>query len=240
MALAHHKEQQARSKAVAPFACLTVDVEGIDGYSGPKPETGEYEFALTLLRISGALDRSRLVPIVFERASGRRVESLEDRLLRIIQDFATDDLVPRVSPTERRELEARAASVAASIADQAEADAIERNEATIAVRRATLERTFGHRIQRRRELMAEAQDEKIRRMRSGEITNLEAGLAKRIRELDSKRSVAVTRTPIGVGRLRIVSGQRGEVEAVQPDPRAEPDEVGGYPEPPNSYGVSPG
>ena len=107
---------------------------------------------LVLASVTGAQEQVRLLPIVFDRVTGRRVQVAEDRLLRIIQEHAVDTS-RAVTTDERAGLESRAMQIAASEADQIEAEAIERNEASIVVRRSTLERSFGHRIEKRKALL---------------------------------------------------------------------------------------
>ncbi len=185
-----------------PTACFRVDPNQFDQGAAPWPGVGTYRFVLFLLEVSGAQKQLRLVPIVFDDA-GHRAELVEGRLLHLIQGPATGDPAATMDTRERDELETLAGRAIAVIADQVEADAVTRNAGSIAVRRATLERTYNHRIRKRQELLAAASDDRIRRLRTGEISNLQRELVYKVADLESKRSVAVQRSTIGAGRLVI-------------------------------------
>ena len=70
-----------------------------------------------------------------------------------------------------------------------EIEELERGQqaARVAVRKATLERTYGARIDRAGERLAGATDERIRRMHAGRLRNLQAELQQQIGELDATR-----------------------------------------------------
>ena len=72
---------------------------------------------------------------------------------------------------------------------RSEAEELERGQqaARVAVRKATLERTYGARIDRADERLAGATDERIRRMHAGRLRNLQAELRQQIGELDATR-----------------------------------------------------
>ena len=85
-------------------------------------------------------------------------------------------------------------------------------------------------------MLQRATDERIRRMRSGEIANLEADLSRRLEQLDSRRAVAVTSAPIGSGRLRIVETPAATQPAIaEPEDEAVVEVVGPYEEPPTVF-----
>jgi hypothetical protein len=103
------------------------------------------------------------------------------------------------------------------------------------VRRATLERTYGHRLQKRRALLATSQNESISRLHVGTIRNLQLSLASKLEELESRRRVSVGLTPIAAGRITFVSPERPLAVRETPPP---PDDGSGpaedtdiYPEP---------
>ena len=187
-----------------PFVSLRASPIG-DPEADPMP-TGEYEFMLFLLELGGASSQVRLVPVAFDE-TGRRCPPIEDQLLRVIQETARDDSALELNESQREELDVRGRRAVASVADQLQADAIDRNGAALAVRKATLERTFGHRIRHRRAQLSHAQDERIRRMFAGALSNLEADFARRLTELEQGRRVSVSTKPIGAGRLRIAEAE---------------------------------
>ena len=72
---------------------------------------------------------------------------------------------------------------------RSEAEELERGQqaARVAVRKATLERTYGARVERAGERLASATDERIVRMYEGRLRNLRAELQQQIGELDTTR-----------------------------------------------------
>jgi hypothetical protein len=124
--------------------------------------------------------------------------------------------------------------IAASVADQMEAEARDRNDAVLAVRQAAIQRTIRGKITKRHAQIADATDERIRRMWASEVRNLERELADRLAELEARRTVGVSYAPIGVGRLAFGVSET-HVSAAPPAPTVDdtrPVPVDGFPEPP--------
>jgi len=194
---------------------------------------GTYDFAIFLLSIRSAQTQTRLVPIVVDEA-GRRCTDVEDRLLWLIQEQAVDGPSGDWLITDRDKIMSAATRFAAEDAERLEAQARDRNDAVLAVRRATLERTFRAKISKRRAQILTATDDRIRRLWEGEIRNLEEGLRQRLAELEARRAVGVSFAPIGGGRIRIAQPEKGtderQVETI-PTP-APPVSIGSWPEPP--------
>ena len=219
-----------------PLVDLVVARSSLPAADGPWPVAGSYAFVLYLLVLGGVQRQTRLVPIAFDE-QGRRPSEVEDRLLRIVQDHASDAIEAVWTEQDREVLRDRARLAIAGIADQLQAEARERNEGWLTVRRATLERTLQGKIRKRRSLLAQAADERIVRMRRAEIENLEAELARRLAELELRREVEAESSPIGMGRLRVIEVAEAAIghEAVSagpiPDLRSE-ETIGGFPEPP--------
>ena len=84
-------------------------------------------------------------------------------------------------------LRSRARLAIAGISDQLQAEAREKNDGWLAVRRATLERTLAARSESASSLLEDATDDRIVRMRRAEIENLEADLARRLADLEHQR-----------------------------------------------------
>jgi superfamily II DNA or RNA helicase len=223
-----------RKKPVHSVRAIDVEVPSneLPATGGPWPQIGEYQFGLHLLVVRGARRESRLVAVVFDQ-SGRRVPAAEERLLRLLQDHARDVADPTWTEEGLATLRERARAATAAEADQVQAAAMDRNEAVIAVRKATIERTLGSKVVKRREYLARATDERIVRMRRGEIENLQEELARRLGELELQRDVSVTATPIGFGRIRILPAELPrQVFARAEEPKALDIEIPGYDEPP--------
>jgi hypothetical protein len=183
--------------------------------------------------------QTRLVPVSFDE-HGRRAIEVEDRLLRIIQDHATDAAEGVWTEHDRDDLRDRARLAIAGIADQIQAEARDRNEGWLVVRRATLERTLSGKIRKRRSLLARATEERIVRMRRAEIENLEAELARRLAELERRREVEAESSPIGMGRLRVIHASAPSLSSTKDastpntDLRSE-EAIDGFPEPPRVF-----
>ena len=157
-----------------------------------------------------------------------------------MQDFATDEAHDDWTSDERGALQAQARLAISGEADRLQAEAQERNDGWLAVRHATLERTFRAKLEKRRLLLARSEDERIIRMRRAEIANLESELRRRLDELDHQREVTAEFSPIGMGRLRVLATHEEAANASatptgipEPTPASRGDEViGGLPEPP--------
>ena len=129
------------------------------------------------------------------------------------------------------QLDRWAVAAAADYSEKVRADSVARNDATIVVRRTTLERTYHHRINKRRALLAAASDPRIKRLRSGEITNLEAELRNKIADIESRREVGVSFTPVAAGILKFKSGAQSkgsgfDRSAVSPTAASTPQSTG--------------
>jgi superfamily II DNA or RNA helicase len=236
-AVDHHRALRSR-RAWLPFVDLDVYVGDLPADGGPWPEPGDYTFTLWLMGLSGAHKQTRLVPVAFD-AAGRRAVALEDRVLRLVQDFSLDSGREGWSREMRQDLHDRARLAIAGIADQLQAEATDRNEAWIAVRRATVQRTMLGKIRKRRILLEQASDVRIINMRRGEIENLEAELRRRVYDLERQREVAAESTTIGMGVLRVVAGGPPSMteDVADPDRDLRGTEVlEGYPEPPRRLG----
>ena len=228
-----------RGDTAFPLVSLRVDPSTMPSVGDGWPDSGTYQFVLYLLSLSGVRRQTRLVGIAFDETGGRssRVESL---ILRLVQDFATDEAHDDWTSDERNVLQAQARLAISGEADRLQAEAQERNDGWLAVRQATVERTFRAKLEKRRMLLERSADERIGRMRRAEITNLESELRRRLAELNDQREVTAEFSPIGMGRLRVLTaheeGSTAEARPTgipEPAPASPEDEViGGFPEPP--------
>ena len=163
---------------------------------------GIYRFVVQVFDVRSAQPQMRLETFVFD-ADGERVPALESRLLRVIQDESMDHEASRWTESERSEVARLATSAASMVADRIEAEVTERNDATIAVRTATLRRTFMSKITKRRAQIDRATNDRIIRMWRSEVQRAEAELERKLAALESTRQVAVTFKPVGYGRLHV-------------------------------------
>lgn len=182
-----------------PIVNLGVDVGVAREHGLP---IGEYSFGLFLAAITGAMPSTRLIGVVTD-SNGRRTPSIEDVLLRVVQDGSTDAAGHSWTMGQRDLAIAQAMGFAAGDAERLADDATTRADGVVSLQAASLKRTYGAKIARRRRLHAEARNELIRRLREGEIRNLESELGRRLTELERGRSVGFTLREIGAGRLEI-------------------------------------
>jgi hypothetical protein len=164
--------------------------------------SGDFSFGLFLVAITGATKSTKLIAIVNDDA-GRRATRVEDVLLRVVQEESADSGSAAWTMAQRDGALAQAMGFAAVEAESLVADARQRNEGVINLRAASLRRTYGAKIARRRRLRDEARNELIQRLRAGEIRNLETELDRRLSELERGRDVGFTIQEIGAGRLSI-------------------------------------
>ena len=101
---------------------------------------------------------------------------------------------------DRDEAIKRATGYAADEAEQIAEDARKRNDGVISLQSASMRRTYGAKISRRRRLLADARNELIQRLRAGE-----AELESRLQNLERGRHVGFTIEEIGAGRLEVSS-----------------------------------
>jgi hypothetical protein len=236
--LAVDYHSKTRGQGALPVADLRINPAALSPSFAPWPAEGRYAFAVFLLSVDAAQPQTRLVPVAFD-ASGRRAPACEDRLLRLLQHHAID-LPGATWDAEDRDALLRQATIAISgEADRVAAEVTEKNEGVIAVRRATLERTTRARIERHRRVLASVLDERIQRLHVARIRNLEAELARRIGELESRRQVAVTSAPVGIGRIEIAAAPTAADIAARPavEPAAAVGErrIDGFVEPPSRF-----
>jgi hypothetical protein len=225
--------EHARSHPYAhtPLVDLAVRA-GVDA-SLDDVQPGTYRFAIQLLDVRSAQPQTRLETFAFAD-DGARVPAIEAVLLRVIQELATDHPNASWSVDDRTSLETHARQAAAVASDVIEAEAVERNEATIAVRTAALKRTYGARITKRRAQIGRATDERIIRMWQSEVRRAEEELVRKVSELEATRSVSVTFQPVGYGRLWVLPPdvRTDKPAPLEPKLPEGPITVGGFPEPP--------
>lgn len=227
--------QHERSHAIIGPAVADLIIENAKDIATSDPVV----FGLFVVRIEGAQRQTKIVPIVLN-STGERVSKIEERLLRLIQDEAEDAPYPGLSDVELDRIVRETTARCGTEADRLKEEALERNEAILQVRKGALERTFGAKIKRRREQVATAKNERIRRLWEGEIRNLGNQLRRRLEELEASREVSVSSVPIGFGRLRFVQRTRVERQSdAVPDTHptsapapTRPTAIGPWPEPP--------
>jgi len=200
LAIEHHRSRGAQAQ---PLSSLCVSAPELDRKLGVRAVPGRYAFSIHLLEVTGGIKEIRVLPIVLDEDEGR-VVALEEVLLTIVQGMALDHALGDIPMDEKNRLEAVMSGHVADLSDAAREIAAERADGVIAVRQATLERTFRHRITKREELLAQARDRRIITMRTREIANLRDDLARRLSVLEKSRTVSVGSSAVGYGWLTVL------------------------------------
>lgn len=143
---------------------------------------GGVMLAIYRLGLRGLESQERLLPIALAVGSRERCDDLDDMLLGAFAGAASEPR-PALDEAAIRDLEEAAFEYAD--ARRRDVEEVERGQLAgrIAVRQATLRRTYEARMARAAELLAGASDERIRRLYEGRIRNLQAELEQRVREL---------------------------------------------------------
>jgi superfamily II DNA/RNA helicase len=170
----------------------------------PPELAGLYVFIIAALRITSVRARSLLIPFVYEERGARR-RDIEARLLRLLQEASK----PAPLVVDRVAVD-RAVSQAHRDMDEEreryETDERARNEALLAGRLASLDRSYSRKIEKRKRWLAEATNPQIQRMREAEIANLEAQWRRRRQELEGRRMVLVDYQILEQGLIQLLPG----------------------------------
>ena len=171
-------------------------------------------FALFLYRlvISGAEPQSTLVPVAVDMASGEVRDGIGDQVLGSLSEAEDAGPFPDVDIDTLEILE----QVAFEHADRHRATieqwSADTQHARVATKKATLERNYQARIDRKEEtlrrLLTRGTDPRIQRLHEGEIRNLRAALDAKLAELDSLPLPVATLDLMAVGLVE--SGAPGE------------------------------
>lgn len=221
-AIAHARRTRQESLPVTDIA-----VPEETAASGP----GTYTFAVVLFDVRSATPQMRLDSFVFDER-GERVPDLERSLLRLVQDLGSGHAGQPWTEAGRDGILDQVSLAASGLADQLEAEALERNDAAIAVRSATLQRTYRARIAKRREQISRATNERIIRMWTAEVRRTEEELSRKLAGLEATRQVAVLFRAVGIGRLHVTAKPLPPPPPTPSRSLAPQVAIGGYPEPP--------
>lgn len=174
--------------------------------TGPPEEAGDGHFYIYLLSVRGATTSVTLEPVVV-LDDGRLAEQSAQSLLSALQQAS-----PVPQHVERNDEafatgQEIAARVIARQRDAVEAETRRRNAALVAARSTSVRTSFQAKIQRTQELLDEASDQRIQRMRSAQLKNLRARMEVKLAELERGREVVVSSALIAGGRVRIIPGR---------------------------------
>jgi ATP-dependent helicase HepA len=170
---------------------------------GPATDVGEGYFFLYLLDVRGTSQEQRLHPVIV-LDNGRLAPGSAETLL---SQLATAP--PPVHEASRSvdgfpEAERVAAAWIASHRDAVQQEEARRHEALVAARSASVRASFDAKVARVSALLEETGDNRIRRMREAQLTNLRARLDAKLAQLEATRGVHVSYQLVAGGWVRIV------------------------------------
>ena len=163
---------------------------------------GEYAFFIYWVRGSGAERLSSLVPIVMRLDTEQRSEHIEGTLMASLQQAQYQDSIP--TDYDWDELASISLQHFTKYRDALQSESETRNNALIDTRIASLHQTSAARVNRWTQLLSEASDTNIRRMRRGQISNEEVRLQARINDLETQRGVDLSGNLVLAGYIRYI------------------------------------
>jgi ATP-dependent helicase HepA len=155
---------------------------------------GAYYFFLFLLKSSGVEQATRLVPVTVVAENGDVYAALSQQLLRLIQTSAFDcsGPLPKLEQAEMSEAERMAMIYMTARRDEIKAEINRSNEALVNARLAAITQSYEAKQRRVEQLRREAKDDRIIRMRQGQLRNMEAEYRLKKGEITKQRSVSVS------------------------------------------------
>jgi superfamily II DNA or RNA helicase len=164
---------------------------------------GEYDFYVYKLTISGARPALTLEAAAL-RPDGTEAPHVARSLLRILVSESAETGATTLDEDMFRAQRARAEQIAQRIRRRREREAIRRNEALIALRREAIIRAEDAKIANARRRLETETNERIIRMKTREIENVEASKRARLRDLEGRRQVLAEIQEIAAGHLVLV------------------------------------
>ena len=162
---------------------------------------GEYAFYIYLIRGDASGQFASLVPFVLDWKTSDRQELLEQKLLPNLQDAQFDTLLP--DEADWALLEEMSYEYLDEYRKTLEREARSRNDALIDTRIAGLQQTASVQVNRLEDLLNQASNEVIQRMRRAQIENVKSRLVERINEEERRRAFSFSGNLVLAGFLRI-------------------------------------
>lgn len=184
---------------------------------GPAEEVGEGYFFLYVLDVHGVAQRVTLEPVVVLDGGRLAARAAEHLLVELQCDGpAADDLT--YSDGAFSLAEQSAMRCVGARRDALATEMRRRNEALLAARESAIRTAFEAKIRRTSELLEQSADERIRRMRTAQVQNLQARMQAKLVDLRRGKDVSVAHRLVAGGRVRVVLGQvpRPEPAAASP------------------------
>lgn len=158
-------------------------VYALDEYSVNRKRTLETIVVLDDGRIANETSANVLAQILTQTGAPANLEHDEDSFIRAQQE--ADEWI-------------------ASKRDSVEYAAINRNEALIRIRSASIDASFDAKIRRTQQLLDEAYEPRIQRLRTGELRNLEIKRLSKLQELQQQATVTTSYNLVALGRVLVV------------------------------------
>ncbi len=171
---------------------------------GPPNEQGDGYFYVYQLDVLGARPQTTLYPILI-LDNGQIAAMTAETLLRQMQHSAKFLAELSVAEEDFLRVEAQAALQVAQERDHLKDEAERRNAAIVAAQKASVTTSFEAKIRRAQEQSVTAVDERIRRMRSGQVNNLRSSMLTKLAELEQGVNVSVSYKLVLGGRIRVVT-----------------------------------
>jgi hypothetical protein len=164
---------------------------------------GTWFFFVYRVEVNAAASAHTLNALVYTD-TGEREPRLEGRVLRLLLDSVDGDGDAFLADSFWL-AEARAREGAIDIRAQRHREETERNSITLAMRRDAVKRAAVVKRRRATDILGHVADERIRRMKTREIQNIDAQLRQRLGDLDKRARVVVSVSPILSGQLTTVA-----------------------------------
>lgn len=171
--------------------------------TGPAAEAGDGYDAVYVISVEGVSPSIVIEPVIL-LDSGVFADVTASVLLAKLQASPSSFDEAVFESNSFLSAEAETAKKAASLRNEREKLARRRNDAQIAARKTSIESSFQAKLRRTNELLSDASDPRIQRMRSSQLENLEIRLQNKLAELESAREISVSSRLIAGGRIRIL------------------------------------
>ena len=171
---------------------------------GHNLDSGEYCFFLFSIASHGITESHQLHSVILD-FQGNVHDQLSTGFLKVVQESLgqhDDDLEITLSVEKFHQLKANALEHMGKVRQERENLSLQRNNAQITARKASLERTFHAKVRRAEARLERAEEPRIIRMHQGEIRNLQTRLNAALEELEARRQVSVTYEPVAYGLVR--------------------------------------
>ena len=171
----------------------------------PGPRAGNFLFFVFLLESSGLLPRHNLVAVAVDMATAGVDEATSDLVLpALAQTVLNDpDRMPVLQPDLVTRCYAGAQAFAFAERERLKAELERTNVAIVSSRQESLIQSLDRRSGRIKQLMMEAREPRIRRMRESQVRNLEGRVRTKIAELERQKIVNVSLRPLAGGFAQV-------------------------------------